>query len=199
MPGDNSLAPFLRAASAHYRGHDSAIAAHLAATLPGLCDAEIVDPPTAAPMSAHLPSILASGDGPLLDELVGIAPQLHWRVPGRGRIPDELAAKMAAVEIVGPSGMIHTAQCRFGLFIQAPEFFYPEHCHEAEELYLILSGTALWGTDETPSRPVPPGTFIRHSSWQAHVMATRSQPLLAMWGWTGNLDFETYTMGRKPV
>ncbi len=197
MTNENGLAPFLRAASQRYKEHDSAIAGRLCEALKGVLDAQVVEEPAHVPVCARLPAILGSGDDALLKPLAGVVSQLHWRVPGQGKIPHEVANMMAAVEIVGPSGMIVTDACRFGLFIQSPEFFYPEHCHEAEELYLILSGTALWHTDEIPERPVPPGTFVRHAEWEPHVMTTQSEPLLAMWGWTGNLDFSTYTMGRR--
>jgi dimethylpropiothetin dethiomethylase len=175
------------------------MARQLSSALSRLQSAAIVEPPTRVPPCAPLPAILASASDPLLEVIAPLAHYLHWRLPGRGSIPSEISDNMAAVEIVGPSGMILTDECRYGLFIQRADLHYPEHCHEAEELYLTLHGTADWGTDETPPRPVAPGTFIHHPSWQPHIMNTREEPLLAMWGWTGNLDFSTYTMGRRPV
>ena len=195
----NPLAPLLDAASSRYRDCREDIARRLSSALARLQSAPIVEPPTHVPQCEPLPAILASASDPLLDVMAPLVDHLHWRIPGRGRIPGPVASKMASVEIAGPSGMIRTEECRYGLFIQRADFDYPEHCHEAEELYLILHGTADWGTDEPPPRPVAPGTFIHHPSWQPHMMNTRHEPLLAMWGWTGNLDYSTYTMGRRPT
>ena len=46
---------------------------------------------------------------------------------------------------------------RFGLYVQAPESFYPPHSHAAEEFYYVLSGTARWQKGEEAFSLKPPG------------------------------------------
>jgi len=99
-----------------------------------------------------------------------------------------------AVEIIGSTGIIETGSIRCGLFLLPPDTPYPSHRHAAQELYYVLSGTALWGTDKAPPHLIAPGTFIYHSSWQWHEMITAQEPLLAIWFWSGNTDFKQYEM-----
>jgi dimethylpropiothetin dethiomethylase len=88
--------------------------------------------------------------------------------------------------------MFRHADCRVGLFLQGRHTAYPVHRHAAEELYLVLSGTACWQRgSQTPGLLVP-GTFIHHASWEAHAMTTVDDPLLAIWCWTGEIGFEHY-------
>ncbi len=96
------------------------------------------------------------------------------------------------MEIAGPTGMIQTDACRWGFFLQNADHDYPERLHAAEELYFVVSGMAEWTREGEASTLRPPGSFIHHASWQPHAMRTVSQPLLAMWGWTGNIDYGQY-------
>jgi hypothetical protein len=37
-----------------------------------------------------------------------------------------------------------------------------------------------------------PGTLIRHASNERHAARTGAQPLLALWVWLGDLNFDSY-------
>ena len=192
MTETNALAELLSAAAERYRAHDSDIARTLAAMLPTLTDRPIVKPATAAPLEGVLKAVFAAGGDPLLKPIAQVEPQLAWWTNGGGKKPVDIAANLSAVEIVGPTGMIETDACRWGLFLQDVNHFYPEHAHAAEELYLVIGGTAEWVRDGKGPAPRPPGSFIHHPSWMQHSMRTRDQRLMAMWAWTGNLDYARY-------
>ena len=125
-------------------------------------------------------------------KLEAIADRLAWTEKSRPRAPDYVG-NHCAVTIIGPQGMITDERFRFGVFLQTPRTFYPAHCHEAEELYFLLSGSGQWQKDNADFEPVTSGTLIHHAPYQPHAIQTQDAPLLALWSWTGNLCNETYS------
>ena len=121
------------------------------------------------------------------------APEIPWIIGG-DKMPASFAGRSAYNEIVGPDGFAASDSLRFGLYVQAPESFYPPHNHAAEEFYYVLSGTARWQKGEEALSLKPPGSCIRHAPWQRHAMETMAEPLLALWVWTGDLDMASYRM-----
>ena len=115
---------------------------------------------------------------------------LSWRSPGFGKIPVEISNHMAVCEIIGPAGQIKHETVRAGLLFQAPNITYPHHSHAAEEIYLSLSGPVEWQVDETDWRHSFAGDFTHHLPHQPHAIRTGTIPLLAAWGWTGDIGAE---------
>jgi len=62
-----------------------------------------------------------------------------------------------------------------------PSTTYPRHRHEAEEIYVPLSGTAAWQHGNQGWLDESPGTVIHHASNEPHAMRTGVQPLLALY------------------
>tara|TARA_B100001094_G_scaffold127521_1_gene123476 strand:- start:196 stop:780 length:585 start_codon:yes stop_codon:yes gene_type:complete len=127
----------------------------------------------------------------LLDNLMY---SLHWRPAGFGKLPGDLSQKICVTELIGPSGIFKNTETRIGLLLQSPDVHYPRHWHSAEELYLVIAGTATWSVENGVDTPRPPGNFIHHKSGQVHTMNTTTEPLLALWGWTGDIDGTSYSI-----
>lgn len=173
-------------------GHDEA---QSVATMLG--EVEIPDNWHVKPTSKvleQLPDALAAKDcHSAAAALSEIGHQLDW-VEARRDMPSSFVGSYCFVIIVGPEGMIKDDRFRFGAYLQARNTFYPSHKHEAVELYLPLSGTANWQRGDEEYKPMKPGTLIHHPSYLPHATTTFDAPLLALWSWTGNLSFETYTI-----
>jgi hypothetical protein len=152
------------------------------------------DPPRRLQVLQHLESITLPRLAADYDSLVlNLAPQLPW-TDGSFALPDEIRGRNAYAELIGPEGPLLCQHCRFGFYLQAPDCLYPAHSHAAEELYLILSGSAEWRLDEAePFIPPVPG-LVHHRPWQKHEMGTRRFPLLAMWAWVGDISYATYSI-----
>jgi len=155
-------------------------------------------PPRVSPPRSHPPAVedladalAALAPGPLTDVLHACAAELPW-TDAAFAMPGKLAGRYAYVDIAGPEGLSLSHLCAFGLYLQMRETFYPAHSHAAEELYLVLSGTAVWQQDDGAFAAKAPGTLIHHRPWERHAMETAAEPLLAMWLWTGDLDESTY-------
>lgn len=86
-------------------------------------------------------------------------------------------------EILGASGPLASERVACGFLLLGPATHYPRHRHEAEEMYLPLSGTAAWQQGDEAWRDRPPGTPIHHASQEPHAMRTGASPLLALYIW----------------
>ena len=156
--------------------------------------ARLADAPLALPVLTHLgsialPSFGAEGAALLCES----ASHLPWTEDGFV-LPAAIQGRNAYAELIGPEGPLFSAQCRFGFYLQAPACLYPAHSHAAEELYMILSGSAEWSVD-VAERFVPPVLgLVHHRPWQKHSMRTGSLPLLAMWVWLGDIRYSTYSI-----
>lgn len=191
MQATHAFSTLLTVLADRFSRHDSAGARELAQAL---CD-ETRAPqrtPATVPGCAALADALAQADTDLREVLSGALDELTWRVPGFGRLPETLKDRMAVVELLGPTGMLHHDRVSLGLILMAPDVAYPAHSHAADEVYLVLSGTLDWSIDSRQIGPVKADTFVHHKPCQRHAMATRDHPALMLWGWTGDIRGETY-------
>ena len=64
--------------------------------------------------------------------------------------------------------MIECSEMFIGLAYLEPGTVYPEHAHDATELYHALVGTALWGPTKRHLRPVEPDNWVFRPSAIPH-------------------------------
>ena len=191
----SGMSRFLATAAGAYGVHDSAMGASLAATLERCASIPCRPDPIEVPACRHIATIVEAedwSDAGLKADLAPLLSGLPWHAKVAARIAPGFDRCYGAAEILGPTGMIFAEDCRFGLFLLAPGVYYPPHAHEAEELYLVLSGTAKWLSAGGEELRLSPGKFAHHRPWQRHATRSGSAPLLATWAWSGNLDFGTY-------
>lgn len=139
------------------------------------------------PVLRWLPQIAAAPnafDADLVHALCAAAPTLEWR---QTYTLEETGAAFLEnygwTELLGPKGLTTGAKISCGLIVLGPDTLYPHHRHEAEEIYVPLSGTAAWQQGDAVWRERAPGTVIHHLSEEPHAMRTREEPLLAMYLW----------------
>lgn len=154
------------------------------------------------PNHQALESCLAASDcHPSAARLADVADNLNWHYSsGMRQRPQQLKGDYCFTAIIGPGSQtlgvespIESQDFRFGVYLQNPHTFYLSHRHEAVELYLPMSGTALWQKDAEPFELVKSGTLIQHSTYQPHATETGATPMLAFWAWLGNLSMDTYS------
>ncbi|ABG33330.1 conserved hypothetical protein [Roseobacter denitrificans OCh 114] len=184
----------MQTAAAVVRRHDIEIARRISAALAVDQSHPPTLPPATVPACHILPELLSDPQSDLMSHLAGCRDDLHWRQAGFGKLPEPAAQKLAVTELIGPNGMFPAPDIRIGLLIQTGGFHYPKHQHAAAELYLILKGTACWGIEDEPPGPRAPGDFVHHKSQQPHRIITSDEPLLALWGWVGDIDGASYSV-----
>jgi hypothetical protein len=146
-------------------------------------------PATWLPVCDCLPQLASQAAGtlsPLVAGLMAGARGMDWRQTyGAADFGADFLHGYGWTELIGLRGPIPSTQVAVGFLLLGSGITYPPHAHEAVELYLPLSGTALWQHGAGAFAPVPPGMPIRHDSWVPHAMQTGDQPLLAAYVWRG--------------
>lgn len=139
------------------------------------------------PVTACLPGMAAPPEtAAVLAALQAAAPDLSWRQTyALADFGADFLRGYGWSEFIGLRGPVPSTRLACGVLLLAPGITYPAHRHQAEELYLPISGTALWSRDLGPLAPVPPGRAIHHPSWMPHATTTQAEPLAALYLWRG--------------
>lgn len=121
----------------------------------------------------------------LVAEMYRAAPSLAWRQTYTSKDLDRaFLDNYGWSEILGSgNGPLTSERIACGFLILGPSTHYPRHRHEAEEIYLPLSGTAAWQQGDAVWQERAPGTLIHHASDEPHAMRTGGSPLLALYLW----------------
>lgn len=121
------------------------------------------------------------------DVLAGLqaaSPRLTWRQTyGPEDFGSDFLERYGWTELIGERGPIVSEKIAVGFLLLGPEATYPSHSHDAEEIYLALSGAAAWRRGAEPWRDGPGGALIHHPSRLPHAMRTGAAPLLALYAW----------------
>ena len=191
---DNILAGLFRSIAFDLARHSSNIADQCSRALLSSTNSTVEKPPATLAQCKELPRGPAAHDAPLLQTVLASLEHLHWAENADNNGPDVFKAQLAFVELLGPTGMVLSSDCRVGLLLICRDNYYPAHRHAAEELYFVVDGTAQWSSERSEPTYRPPGSFIHHQSWETHTMVTHDEPLLAVWCWTGDVSFSSYEM-----
>lgn len=89
------------------------------------------------------------------------------------------------MEIAGTRGHFASDSVAAGMLVLGPGIHYPDHHHEAEEIYIPLAGAAEWRKGDGDFVARRPGETIHHPSNVNHAMRTGTEPLLALYLWRG--------------
>jgi hypothetical protein len=143
--------------------------------------------PSALPVLHWLPETRA--DAPafsrdLVNDISRAADSMAWRQTyTEADVGAAFLQNYGWSEIVGTSGPLASERIACGFLLLGPGTHYPRHRHEAEEIYVPLSGTASWLKGDGRWRERSPGTVIHHASNEPHAMRTGVRPLLALYLW----------------
>lgn len=143
--------------------------------------------PCDLPVLAYMPAAIKTAckkTGNIVSMLAGIVDQIAW---GQTYTAEdfgvEFLKKYGWTEFIGQRGPIPSEQMACGVLMLGPQVEYPRHRHEAEEVYIPLTGQTHWqqGHQEWTLRPL--GQPIFHAPWVPHAMKTGASPLLALYLW----------------
>lgn len=149
--------------------------------------------PLRLPGAKHLASALPEAlDGPMASVVHGfmaIEPESPWIQTEHYRVSlgDDYMDNYGYVTLVGDRAILKHDRIACGFFVIGPGRHYPEHHHEAEEVYHPLSGDTLWSLNGEPGTPRAIGEAVHNPPWQLHEMTTRETPLFALYCWRGRV------------
>ena len=131
------------------------------------------------------------------DYTARLSEQVQWHKSSRG-VPEFFEGGYSFSVIIGDSGLVPSKKIRMGLFLQNQNVDYPPHAHEAEEFYLILSGYGSWQIGNSWYDAIP-GRIFYHQPGESHRMITESEPMLAIWIWTGLIEGRYWFVGHEDI
>ena len=112
--------------------------------------------------------------------------RLRWEQSYRredGLVPEAMLDGYAFNEVVGKFGPFVSERIRCGIGVWGPAIQYPRHHHQAEEIYLVLAGSAEFelGGGQAASRGV--GEVVYVAPNQAHGFSTADDLLVVFYLW----------------
>lgn len=145
--------------------------------------------PHALPVLAWLPmAVKAAGpDGEVLvRKLASLADQIAWAQTYTAEdFGSGFLEKYGWTELIGQRGPIVSSRIACGFLILGPRIEYPRHSHEAEEVYVPLTGQTLWQQDHQKWACHKSCRPIYHAPRVTHAMRTEDVPLLSLYLWRG--------------
>ncbi len=143
-------------------------------------------PGSSLPVLSWLPR-MATGVGSFADLaccLSRAAASLDWRQSyTEAQVGTQFLRNYGFAEIVGLTTARHSDRVACGFLLLGPDTLYPRHRHEAQEIYVPVSGTAQWLQGDDVWRSRSPGAIIYHARHEWHAMQTSAEPLLALYLW----------------
>jgi mannose-6-phosphate isomerase-like protein (cupin superfamily) len=112
--------------------------------------------------------------------------RLRWEQSYRkqdGLVPDAMLDAYGFVEIIGLRGPFISDRIRAGIAIWGPQVEYPQHQHQAEEIYVILAGSAEFSFDGSAAQTRRAGDLVLVDSNRRHGFRTAEECLLVYYLW----------------
>ena len=121
-----------------------------------------------------------------LEIFVRARKSLRWEqcyTSADGAVGSDMLSNYGYAEIIGKQGPFVSTRIRAGIAAYGPHLNYALHCHQAEEIYAILAGSAVssLGDDEPAIRR--PGEVLYHAPHVAHGLRTTGEPLAIAYLW----------------
>lgn len=100
-----------------------------------------------------------------------------------GVVGEEMLRAYGFTEIVGKHGPFLSERVRSGIGVWGPRITYPIHRHQAEEVYIVLAGSAVFTIGDCPDRVCGQDEVVHVKSMQPHGFRTQEDPLVIYYIW----------------
>lgn len=148
--------------------------------------------PVSLPASGTLATTLPSASDltrPLIEAFETHKASRKWEQSyskADGVVGDDMLSGYGFAEVIGKHGPFVSTRVRSGIGVWGPGIDYPSHRHAAEEIYVILGGSAEFRMDEAPDQDVfrkRAGESVYVTSMRTHAFRTLEEPLSVFYIW----------------
>ena len=123
---------------------------------------------------------------PIIESIKKHVGEANWRQTySIAEVGEDFANRHCYFELIGPTGHFFNDTIRGFICYWGEHLNYRWHSHEAEEIYYILGGKALFKT-KAMTKVLKANETQLHKSWESHTMETFEEALLALIFWRGN-------------
>jgi mannose-6-phosphate isomerase-like protein (cupin superfamily) len=122
----------------------------------------------------------------LLQTFIRYQDHLHWEQSyrkGDGLVPDAMLDAYGFAEIIGARGPFVSERIRAGIGIWGPAIDYPQHQHRAEEVYILLSGSARFKLGDKAETSHHHGDVVFVASNTPHAFRSGDEGLVVCYLW----------------
>ncbi|OIQ35418.1 MAG: hypothetical protein BM559_02650 [Roseobacter sp. MedPE-SWchi] len=120
----------------------------------------------------------------LQDAILAAGDVAHWRETYKGtEISDDFMDRFGCYCIIGEEAPFFSHSLRLWMVYMPAGLYYPWHHHPAEEMYMVVSGSAVFKRKGCPDEILSEGQTSFHTSNQSHAMETRDDPILCLVAW----------------
>ena len=98
-------------------------------------------------------------------------------------VGEDMLSGYGFVELVGKYGPFVSDSIRCGIGVWGPHITYPIHKHQAEEIYLIMSGSAMFKVGGQPETLQIPEDVVFVESMTPHGFRTLDNPMVLFYLW----------------
>ena len=98
-------------------------------------------------------------------------------------VSDAMLDAYGFTEIIGNRGPFVSDRIRCGITVWGPGIVYPRHQHGAEEIYMLLAGSAQFHIGEAPERSCRAGEVVLVESMTTHGFRTTDETLVVCYLW----------------
>jgi mannose-6-phosphate isomerase-like protein (cupin superfamily) len=112
--------------------------------------------------------------------------RLRWEQSYRkqdGLVPDAMLDAYGFVEIIGLRGPFVSDRIRAGIAIWGAHLDYPQHQHQAEEIYVLLAGSAEFSFEGDAAQTRRAGDLVFVESNRRHGFRTGEETLVVYYLW----------------
>ena len=123
---------------------------------------------------------------PLLSAFIQHSENIHWERTYKSSdtaVDKKLIENYCFAELVGLLGPFVSDRIRAGIGIWAPGVHYPSHQHLAEELYIVLAGSAEYTVGNIQPTIYSTGQQVHVPSNTPHGFRTDTEPLVVLYFW----------------
>ena len=122
----------------------------------------------------------------LLQAFARHSDRLRWEQSYRkqdGLVPDAMLDAYGFVEIIGLRGPFVSGRIRAGIAIWGAHLDYPQHQHQAEEIYVLLTGSAEFSFAGDTAQTRRAGDLVFVESNRRHGFSTGEESLVVLYLW----------------
>jgi hypothetical protein len=114
---------------------------------------------------------------------------VHWRETCKGSdIGNYFMDRFGCYCILGENAPFSSDVLRLFMVYMPSGLYYPWHHHPAEEMYMVVSGGAIFKQSDCPDKLLSEGEVAFHASNQPHAMETTEDPVLCLVAWRDNFQ-----------
>jgi quercetin dioxygenase-like cupin family protein len=125
----------------------------------------------------------------LQNAIIAASELVHWRETYKDTdIGDYFMDRFGCYCIIGENAPFSSDALRLFMVYMPPGLYYPWHHHLAEEMYMVVSGCAIFKQKDCPDEVLSEGQVVFHASNQPHAMETKEDPVLCLVAWHDNFQ-----------